>query len=308
MSDEVSPESQTSPPPSPGARLLKARELQGKSREHIAGVLNIQLSKLAALEADEYEKLFSPVFTRGYLRSYGKYLGLDGEALVRDFETHYAPTEKQLTQSESLNVKMTNRRSVWPARLGSVALLLLLLVFLFWYFESKKSTPDEQALEPTKSAQNIADAATETDRTQMTGPVADANNGNAVLEQNGLIESAAAELDAASREFVNKSQASNLASDISIGSTSSADGTTLDELVLNFDRECWLEVLDANGDSLAADLQRKGSSITLHGIAPFNVKLGNPSGVEIALNGSDVDVPDAAGIDKVVRFDVSIET
>ncbi|WP_339615399.1 RodZ domain-containing protein [uncultured Gilvimarinus sp.] len=319
MSDEVNPETQAGPGPGPGAKLAEAREQQGKSREQIASALNIQLDKIIALEADQYEKLFSPVFTRGYLRSYGKYLGLDGEALVREFETDFVSTEEPVTPSESLNVKISNHRSVWPARLGLVVVLLLLLGLLYWYVDSQKGAVSASATAQPVINRDAAEAAPVTNpapsaaEPDYTPAIALAAGANAASESIGAETaepkpvSAKPDLDATDTITEQQSEPATIVSDMSIGATSSADGTVLDELVLSFDNECWLEVLDANGDSLAADLQREGTSITLHGVAPFNVKLGNPDGVEIALNGSDVDVPDVAGSDKVVRFDVNTE-
>jgi cytoskeleton protein RodZ len=51
-----------------------------------------------------------------------------------------------------------------------------------------------------------------------------------------------------------------------------------------------LSVTDANQDLLASDLMTPGSSVTLRGVAPFEVKVGNSSAVSIILNGDFVEV------------------
>jgi len=297
MSDQENPESPASP--GPGAKLALAREQQGKTREQIASVLNIQLDKVAALETGQYEKLFSPVFARGYLRSYGKYLGLDGESLVREFEANHLVVEEPLAPTESLNVNMNQQQSVWPARLGLVVVLLLMLGLLYWFFSGQDDN-SEPATEPPVDSVSTAAPSSELNSSDGVDASAQRNSDSAMLQASGDVTAAP--------EANNIAEQTALLSDLSIGATSSANGTLLDELVLRFDDECWLEVLDANGDSLVADLQRQGTHITLHGVAPFNVKLGNPESVEIALNGSDVNVPDAVGGDKVVHFDVTPQT
>ncbi|WP_041523400.1 RodZ domain-containing protein [Gilvimarinus agarilyticus] len=323
MSEELEPQTQVTP--GPGGKLALERERQGKSREQIASALNIQLDKIVALESDQYEKLFSVVFTRGYLRSYGKYLGLDGEALVREFEADFAKAEAPAAPSESLNVKMSASRSVWPGRVALIVVLLALLGGVYWYMnlaspevvsQAEPAALPESAPEPSRFSGSQADtdaAATLDDTTPDYTPaielvasgdgesgLAASENPSVALDEPAVDETAQDTSEAEAPQ----EQAANVVRDMSIGTTSSADGTILDELVLRFDNECWLEVLDSNGDSLVADLQRENTSLTLHGVAPFNVKLGNPTGVEIALNGDVVAVPDADGADKVVRFDV----
>ncbi|WP_049721862.1 RodZ domain-containing protein [Gilvimarinus polysaccharolyticus] len=292
MSDETNMDSTLSPNQSIGAKLVEARERQGKSREQIASVLNIQLDKIVALETDQYQKLFSPVFARGYLRSYGKYLGLDEDMLVRDFDANFAPAEDPLTQSESLNVKINSSRPVWPARIAMAIVLLLLLGVLYWYFAAHKTPANETRSDISEQNDNA--------------PIAEIKQSVALGLSSTMSEP---EGDAESSKVVSDLTIGDVSSvEVDVASSAMAAEPMLDELVISFDGECWLEVHDANGDSLAADLQRQGTSVTLHGVAPFDVKLGNPEGVEIALNGDSVNIPEAAGADKVVRFDVNTET
>ena len=78
---------------------------------------------------------------------------------------------------------------------------------------------------------------------------------------------------------------------------------TLDRLELTFAEECWLEVSDAQGDVLATELQRPGSSVSLLGVAPFSVKLGNAPAVRVTLNGDEVAISPSAGT-KVMTISV----
>ncbi|WP_439136133.1 DUF4115 domain-containing protein, partial [Pseudomaricurvus sp.] len=60
------------------------------------------------------------------------------------------------------------------------------------------------------------------------------------------------------------------------------------ELTLVFSDECWLEVTDAHGDVVAANLYQAGATATLVGVAPFEVMLGNVRAVQLTLNGESV--------------------
>jgi cytoskeletal protein RodZ len=66
----------------PGAFLAAKRGERGLSLQQAASATHIRLEFLSALEADEPELLPAPVYARGYLRTYARYLGLDEESLV----------------------------------------------------------------------------------------------------------------------------------------------------------------------------------------------------------------------------------
>lgn len=64
-----------------------------------------------------------------------------------------------------------------------------------------------------------------------------------------------------------------------------------DRLDLDFNDDCWLEVVDRLGVAKIAKLMRRGDNLRLFGEAPFEVKVGNSRAVQIHLNGRLIDVP-----------------
>jgi cytoskeletal protein RodZ len=66
--------------------LREARESHGESREDAARVTRIGKNYLAALEEDSYGKLPSPAYVKGFLRVYGKHLGLSPDDLIDRYE------------------------------------------------------------------------------------------------------------------------------------------------------------------------------------------------------------------------------
>jgi cytoskeletal protein RodZ len=66
----------------PGAVLAAKRGERGLTIQQAASATRIRAEHLAALEADEPERLAAPVYAKGYLRTYARYLGLDPEPLV----------------------------------------------------------------------------------------------------------------------------------------------------------------------------------------------------------------------------------
>jgi cytoskeleton protein RodZ len=56
-------------------------------------------------------------------------------------------------------------------------------------------------------------------------------------------------------------------------------------LVLRFAKDCWVDIRDADGDSLAYGVMKAGSVSELSGAAPFSLVLGNAPAATIEING-----------------------
>lgn len=65
-----------------GAELKQQREMRGISLKEIADATKIGKRFLEAIEQDDWKTLPAPVFTRGFIRAYAKYVGVDVEFLV----------------------------------------------------------------------------------------------------------------------------------------------------------------------------------------------------------------------------------
>jgi cytoskeleton protein RodZ len=61
-------------------------------------------------------------------------------------------------------------------------------------------------------------------------------------------------------------------------------------LVLRFEKESWADVRDGAQNRLLYTVVSAGRVIRLGGTPPFNVYLGNASGVRVEFNGQAVDV------------------
>lgn len=59
--------------------------MRGVSVEEIANATKISVRALQALEEEEFSKLPGGIFTRSFIRSYARYLGLDEEAIVAEY-------------------------------------------------------------------------------------------------------------------------------------------------------------------------------------------------------------------------------
>jgi cytoskeleton protein RodZ len=68
------------------AQLKQAREAKELKLEEIAAKTFIPLRLLKAMDEERFERLPEPVFVQGFIRRYAEQVGLDGQAMARQFE------------------------------------------------------------------------------------------------------------------------------------------------------------------------------------------------------------------------------
>ncbi len=68
-----------------GDELRREREIRGISLKEIADATKISKRFLEALERNDHKTLPAPVFTRGFVREYARYLGLNAEEMVNRY-------------------------------------------------------------------------------------------------------------------------------------------------------------------------------------------------------------------------------
>ena len=73
----------------PGAMLAAKRVQMNYSLEYVADKLHLRIRTIELLENDDYLNMPEPVFIKGYLRAYAKFLGLSPEPLIKAFDNSY---------------------------------------------------------------------------------------------------------------------------------------------------------------------------------------------------------------------------
>ncbi len=69
-----------------GYSLRKAREQHGLSLKQVAVAIKINAAVIENIEKENFDQLPKPVFTRGFVRTYCKYLDLDEEVILKKFD------------------------------------------------------------------------------------------------------------------------------------------------------------------------------------------------------------------------------
>lgn len=77
-----------------GEELRREREIRGISLKEIADATKISKRFLEAIERNDHKTLPAPVFTRGFVREYARYLGLSSEEIVNRYNYAAAGDER----------------------------------------------------------------------------------------------------------------------------------------------------------------------------------------------------------------------
>lgn len=122
-----------------GEKLKKIREEAGVSLSEIAINTKIKREYLEKIEEGKYNELPFDVYVKGFLRSYAKYLGLDSEKVVGQFNKEIGVREnvkKYQDKSKEINKFKIPSLIITP-KMTSVFLsgLIVLIGFVYFYLE-----------------------------------------------------------------------------------------------------------------------------------------------------------------------------
>jgi cytoskeletal protein RodZ len=113
-----------------GERFRAAREARGISLSQVADQIRIRSLYLAAIEEEKWGTIGAPVYVRGFLRTYARFLGLDPEEAVATFNRTLPPPPPTPEASSPLREAPAppaiGRWAIWVSAV--VAMLLIAFV------------------------------------------------------------------------------------------------------------------------------------------------------------------------------------
>ena len=117
---------------SPGGLLRRRREQRALSVAEVARCLHLDAGIIAALEKDNYARIASPVYARGYLASYARLVEADSERIIALFDG-IAPVEPPAI-APAVKPPMQVSSSHQGMRMLSCLIALgLVVLFVIWY-------------------------------------------------------------------------------------------------------------------------------------------------------------------------------
>jgi len=233
-----------------GEELRREREIRGISLKEIADATKISKRFLEALERNDHKTLPAPVFTRGFVREYARYVGLNAEEMVNRYNFAAANDDRIEKPPPLAKYAETPPRDITPkppakrgipsafARVNANAIFAFIIVFAlgavaYWAVQNKRRERE------------LADI-------PVSIPV--------------TTTKAAAVTEPAPRP---------------------ADDSTL-RLEIDVTKDSWVE-LDADGKRVYTEVMSAGAHYTFDATDGFRfANIGNAAGLTLTLNGTPV--------------------
>ena len=120
-----------------GVSLKRERELRGISLHEIAKTTKISVRFLEAIEKNRFDILPEGVFRKSFIKSYSKYLGMNEEQILHEYDLEVQTKAASQAAPEKTSVSFrdssTGSKRALLLTLG-ILLLLVAVGFGFWYF------------------------------------------------------------------------------------------------------------------------------------------------------------------------------
>jgi cytoskeletal protein RodZ len=143
-----------------GDVLRAAREAKGVDLPRVERETKIRERYLSALERGEYRELPGSVYTKGFLRNYGAYLGLDPEYLIDLYRLESASLAAERPRVPAPPRPLATRRRrtfvVTPGAVAAAILTILVGAFIAWIGYEFVSFARQPELRITDPAGNIS--------------------------------------------------------------------------------------------------------------------------------------------------------
>lgn len=265
-----------------GVELKQAREARGLSVEDVAQQLKFAPRQIESLEAERFDRLPGPTIARGMVRNYARLLKLEPEPLLERMSPRVVPAEDpaQLAARFKQPVPFSDsgRRSTLLYAGFSVGVLLLAGVVVYQW-QHERAAPEFVA--PAQPQRPAPEA------TRVEQPPAVV----AKAEPKPEVEKPKPEPEKPKIEAEPKVEAEK-PKPVPPG---------MQRLVFRLENEAWLEVRDGAGRLLVSSLNPAGTERAVSGRPPFELVIGNASGVTLTQNGRPVDIKPYIKVE-VARF------
>lgn len=245
-----------------GALLKAKRTEKNIAIGEVAERLKFSAKQIESLESGDYKGLPEPIFVKGFIKTYGRFLGLDTDQVtsllneVFPSQVSAAPATTATENQTSLNFQDQKKSKSFPKWLPLVVVAAL-VVGAVYLWQSKSTEQNRQQEKSTLEVGDVAQPQLATDNVQVVPMKASATASAPV----------SASAPAAASAVV-------------------ADGS----IQIKVRYRSNLIVTDADGTPLHSGIVASNSSHQFKGKAPYQVRIGYATGSEISFNGQAIDI------------------
>ncbi|WP_028886271.1 RodZ domain-containing protein [Teredinibacter turnerae] len=292
----------------PGAALRIVRLDAGVPLSKIAEQTLIPEWKLQDLEDDTYDRIGAKTFLNGYVRKYASLLKLDASefvgALPEQMRSNVAPAQSYTeTAANATEPKSRAKKSGTKRRLPVIPVVVFLIaawaIAVYFIEDVGPGNNDAGQVEAASSIDELPSDV----KAALPADSADAE-GAGDFDGDTSVQEIPVPLDLPDTDVAPVIATQEPALEPEPVPDSTDATPSQDRLDFTFNDDCWLQVTDATGKVVFAQLQTKGDNLQLFGEGPFSVMLGNARAVAIQINGAPVDINPASNR-KTLRFTVS---
>ena len=133
-----------------GGLLKKARLSQELDLEEVAKEISIEVKYLESLEADDFYKLPSPTYARGFLKRYAEFLKLDFEKILAQWDEKHNHREREPKKPKS-KIKKIFQLSQFKFKIILILVLFCLILFYLGFgIKNVLFTPEVEIFYPAE--------------------------------------------------------------------------------------------------------------------------------------------------------------
>lgn len=139
-----------------GQILKEEREKKFYTLAEIEKATKIRQDLLQALEEGDWEKLPPPTFIQGFIKNYGRFLGLNTEKLLAIFRREFSDNKKPPRVIESLAHPVDKKIfRVTPTKVISIAVSVLIIIFMAYLWIEYKFLVGAPYLEISQPVEKV---------------------------------------------------------------------------------------------------------------------------------------------------------
>ena len=341
MSAEHTPQMEEETKLEAGTILKQKREELGLTLEQVASRLRLRRSIIENIESNQFESEQVATFTRGYLRSYARVVGIEESvvlcALDDNGEAQHQEHEMQSFSQKTSQEKHDNRIMILTWGISAI----IVGISCVWWWQNQENTAveltstteQEQKIEKELAEKNELDFAVvesqpsseiqpqesklveqplEEVTTQVASQVepekvvkaVDNSKEQTPVEQSKVepvVSNTPVEASKPESNSLETAKNSSKEQEKQPQSEQAAADIVANLLEMSFSDDCWIQVKDSTGKTLATGIKKAGQGIQLSGNPPYKVILGAPENVSITLSSEPIDLSGYTS-GKVARF------
>lgn len=250
-----------------GQQLRQQREQKGLSIGEVSERLKLPARQIEALETGHYELLPEPVFIRGFLRSYGRFLDID-ETKLDQYLAHFAPPAVvKKVNSTGVNYANSEVKKPFPTWIfGVLAACAIGYGIYAWQSKSQSENAKQEQVSSVAASEVAA----------VSAP--NLGNGNVLVKPMAASESAASQVASASQATM------------PVNVSGVAAPAVAGEMVINTRYRTMLTVTNAQGEVLINQIVPARSEHRFASGAPFEVRLGYAIGSTVTFGSETINV------------------